>query len=632
MNIGDGIYIGMPWPFNGVDIEFGTVSTAETLAFQVWNGVTFNNLTVEDGTSSFTANGAVLWSTTGELWENWVPSTIKGETLYWLRIRPATTIDATATIRKVRTHLLPHTTNSTTMLTPQCGHMNGLTVFRDRSGRKHSIVGFDSTGMIETWSANNQSWFPFGYARLCEFDETDGDYTPLQLPASAMLSGPSAQWSFAVANGTLIATNGYGPPVTYDGRSCAQLKAAGGTDTRTSAYLSTPPWGRFLALHESALYSAGGYFTPQTVFHSNVDGDSDPGLAAAPVGGANLWRSSQNFDTGASDSDVITGLASNGYVLTIFKNDSIWQWDGGSIRKAVNGTGCIAPASIATVGTSYIFLGSEGVFLFDGSSARPLSAPVEHFTLNRYTPRPWWHKAVGVRHRKTNTYRLWMYGWRHPVQLVLNYTAGTWTKHGNITSFTSSNVIQDTDGLSDASCAFSFEDELGEEHLLTGVLGGGVATPRLQLREEDYGYVDFRVTNAIGATTSDIPTALLVFNRGSLKNADRKLFRYTRFLVDGTGWAPTAFQLYNNSNWRGLTATTDSDALDLSESGDGQWTENATRLSDTAREARPIWIRLSMASRRNYHQLVLIDRVTSGAVPFRLYGYEVNVRSQRGRL
>ncbi len=73
------------------------------------------------------------------------------------------------------------------------------------------------------------------------------------------------------------------------------------------------------------------------------------------------------IDVGLDDGDQITGIASLGQVLLVFKNTSTWALYGNAptnytIRKISNGVGCVAPKSIVKCEAFAIFLGQDGVY------------------------------------------------------------------------------------------------------------------------------------------------------------------------------------------------------------------------------------------------------------------------------
>lgn len=139
----------------------------------------------------------------------------------------------------------------------------------------------------------------------------------------------------------------------------------------TAALSGSPPSNvKFVEVHKGRVFMANS---------SAVDG-------AETVGGTRLhfcaldnpedWTTSGAtgagfIDIGRNDGDKITGIASIGQVLLIFKNFSTWALYGNAptnftVRKISNAVGCVAPKSIVKAESFAIFLGHDGVY-----SARP---------------------------------------------------------------------------------------------------------------------------------------------------------------------------------------------------------------------------------------------------------------------
>src|SRR5712691_6573531 len=79
----DRAYFGMQVPFTRLKFDFGTLGLTATYVFEYWNGSAWTTLTVTDGTSAFTANGAVTWTAPG----SWATTAVNSTTLYWVRVR-----------------------------------------------------------------------------------------------------------------------------------------------------------------------------------------------------------------------------------------------------------------------------------------------------------------------------------------------------------------------------------------------------------------------------------------------------------------------------------------------------------------------------------------------------------------
>ena len=81
----DRTYFGHSVPFYNLTFAFGTAGSAATYVWEYWNGSAWTSLTVTDGTSSFTANGSVTW-TSGAA-SGWATTSVNGVTMYYVRVR-----------------------------------------------------------------------------------------------------------------------------------------------------------------------------------------------------------------------------------------------------------------------------------------------------------------------------------------------------------------------------------------------------------------------------------------------------------------------------------------------------------------------------------------------------------------
>ena len=79
----DRTYFGSSSTFSRLIFIFGTAGSAATYVWEYWNGIAWTNLVVVDGTSSFTVNGTVTWTTPTD----WATNSINGTTMYWVRVR-----------------------------------------------------------------------------------------------------------------------------------------------------------------------------------------------------------------------------------------------------------------------------------------------------------------------------------------------------------------------------------------------------------------------------------------------------------------------------------------------------------------------------------------------------------------
>lgn len=84
----DEAYFGMTQKFERLKFDFGTLgvqNTAITLTWEYWNGSAWTSFTPTDGTTKFTANGAVTWSIASLT--SWATTAVNSVTRYWVRVR-----------------------------------------------------------------------------------------------------------------------------------------------------------------------------------------------------------------------------------------------------------------------------------------------------------------------------------------------------------------------------------------------------------------------------------------------------------------------------------------------------------------------------------------------------------------
>lgn len=89
--VGDFFAFGHPEQFTQMAIEFGTVGSGFTLAWEYWDGSTWAALTETDGTSDFTQTGIVSWDLPND-WDtrSFLGVLRGGGPYYWVRARIAT--------------------------------------------------------------------------------------------------------------------------------------------------------------------------------------------------------------------------------------------------------------------------------------------------------------------------------------------------------------------------------------------------------------------------------------------------------------------------------------------------------------------------------------------------------------
>ena len=120
------------------------------------------------------------------------------------------------------------------------------------------------------------------------------------------------------------------------------------------------------------------------------------------------FASTSTFGVDSDDGDTITGMRSAFGGLIIFKKNSLHFLDGDgptsfTVRKLVDGIGCVSQASIASGVGGVYFLGADGVYVWNGNSIpryishsqQPLFSRIDHTKANL---------AVGAYHPETHQY------------------------------------------------------------------------------------------------------------------------------------------------------------------------------------------------------------------------------------
>ena len=114
---------------------------------------------------------------------------------------------------------------------------------------------------------------------------------------------------------------------------------------------------------------------------------------------------------GEGSTERITGLASYGGMLVVFKEKSIWTLDGLSeatffSRPVVKGIGCASHHSIVQVDGLLYFWGKDGLYGFDGTLPQKISGPVHDVVMGRNFARD--HFIVGAED-EVNQSIIWSY-------------------------------------------------------------------------------------------------------------------------------------------------------------------------------------------------------------------------------
>lgn len=178
---------------------------------------------------------------------------------------------------------------------------------------------------------------------------------------------PSAgvRWSHIQAQ----AITGQGPVYLSNGVDTPQQWTGSGNLADWTAVSGTLPNGKYLKTMNNRVWVAGmSAYTPSG---GSAVGDAGSTLVFSEIGDARTWPASNVVQFDPNDGDFITGLASVGPYLLVFKRRKVfvvYDLDTGANRRLTDNTGCVAPRSIVeTPGGTFFLSLDRGVYTTDGS-------------------------------------------------------------------------------------------------------------------------------------------------------------------------------------------------------------------------------------------------------------------------
>lgn len=185
-----------------------------------------------------------------------------------------------------------------------------------------------------------------------------GNFTAISGNNSVFTANEDNLYDVVTFDDLLIITNGADAIKTWDGANWANL----GGSPPSKAKCATAFYSRLILAHT---YESNVWY-PSRVRWSIV---GDPANWTGTGSGAVDILDSQ---------DRITGLAKLGDRVFVFKEDSIWElyYVGGTdyfkVRLVSADIGCRAGGTIINVGAVLVFLGTNNIYVFDGSSFSPI--------------------------------------------------------------------------------------------------------------------------------------------------------------------------------------------------------------------------------------------------------------------
>lgn len=135
--------------------------------------------------------------------------------------------------------------------------------------------------------------------------------------------------------------------------------------------LTSAPSGKFIKLYKSRLYIAGTTANPDRLYFSSIPDTSN-----------NItWDTTNDWlDINPSDGQNITGLERNGTQLLIFKNRSMYRWNGSATdADLIVDVGCSSQESIHTRNGITFFFNPQGVYATSGGYPTRISRQIQRW-------------------------------------------------------------------------------------------------------------------------------------------------------------------------------------------------------------------------------------------------------------
>ena len=192
-------------------------------------------------------------------------------------------------------------------------------------------------------------------------------------------------------------------------------------------YVAQPPKGTIVEVHQRRTYYAG--FAPGTEFA--LDGTLPADVSDVPEHWINKGRSSLSvgpsaifysdvnapFDLHASGffavpiNERVAGLRSFREQLVVFTDKGLYlllgdpsiYGQGAQFLRAVVGSGCVAPKSIEEVNGLLYYVGTDGIYTYDGQTATKISKPIDEY----WTPLPMTDRVPKAMYGYLQQYALW---------------------------------------------------------------------------------------------------------------------------------------------------------------------------------------------------------------------------------
>lgn len=189
----------------------------------------------------------------------------------------------------------------------------------------------------------------------------------------------TGNWTELTSGGSAVADTDVDAETFYDGTNQMVFIIDGtnfqkfdpSANTLAAATASPASVGKILKLYKNRLYSVGSTTLPERIYFSDL-GDGDAWTVS------NYFDvPSQNITEKGTSGDPITALSVFQDRLVIFKNRSIWTWDGTSLRQISDKHGCVGKRAVCVSDNYLFFADNDGVYRLSGNFIEKVSKKIQ---------------------------------------------------------------------------------------------------------------------------------------------------------------------------------------------------------------------------------------------------------------
>lgn len=236
---------------------------------------------------------------------------------------------------------------------------------------------------------------------------------------STLTQGKRWEWVMGPTSGgqgPIYGVNGTDTPQQWDG-------AAASTSDWTASTGSVPN-AKYLAYHATRIWAAGVTATPSRVFYSGLSGSApDP----------RNWDANNFVDIEPNDGQEITGLATCGAYLVVFKPHKtfvIYDPVTGANRRISAEVGCTAPRTAVESDRGTFFLSEDhGVAVTDGNKVERISDNIKPLLSTAASSPTTFANAAAVWHEDSYHLAISLAGTRNDAILEYDVDTKSWWRH-----------------------------------------------------------------------------------------------------------------------------------------------------------------------------------------------------------